>query len=110
MGVVKYVWYETTLLFDKKKENERRESIFQARLASIDETSLHITPIRASYIVQYKGGLIGRQFKDLAQIMSFTLYDIAPDDLIECWVRLGWFISLLWYPRIEEIEIYLVCI
>ena len=106
LGVVKYIWYETM-----QGLNSKQESVFQARLASINEDSLHITPIRANYIVQYKGGLIGRQFKDLAQIMVFTLYDdLVDSNITQCWIRLGWFMTLVWYPRIENIDIYCVSV
>ena len=77
---MKYTWHETM-----KSLNDKQESIFQSRLASINQDSLHITPIRADYIVQYKGGLIGRQFKDLAQVMVFLLYDITSDEILEYW-------------------------
>ena len=91
-----------------KNLNETQESIFQSWLASINQDSLHIIPIRANYVVQYKGGLIGRQFKDLAQIMVFLLYDILSDEILECWKRLGYFMALIWYPVIENIDIYCV--
>ena len=86
----------------------KRESVFQSRLATINQDSLHITPIRADYIVQYKGGLIGRQFKDLAQVVAFTLYELVSPEILDCWLRLGWFMTLVWYPKIEDIDLYCV--
>lgn len=80
----------------------------QARLATIDQSHLSTDPIRADYTMQYKGGLIGRDFKSLAQLMVFAVYDIVPEQILDCWRRLGTLMSLLWYPMIDDVDAYCV--
>ena len=82
--------------------------IFQARLQSIVVDGMNIDPIRAAYIVQYKGSLIGRQFKAILQVISFTLYGLVKDTIRDLWVAAGHMVSLLWFPEIDGIEQYSV--
>lgn len=82
--------------------------VFQARLHSVSVDGLNIDPIRASYIVQYRGGLIGRHFKAIVQVISFTLYELVSEKLRNLWVAAGNMVSLLWYPEIEDISDYCV--
>ena len=74
----------------------------------MNEDTIHAQRIRADYIVNYRGALIGHQFKSLAQTICFALYGLIPPDIFDCWLRLGYFMSLLWYPRIENIDDYCI--
>lgn len=103
LGVVKYLWKFTT---DALKGQGQDMKTFQTRLASLNEESLHIQKIRAAYIVEYKGALIGHQFKDLVQLVPFTLHNLTTIDIRDCWRRMGHFMALVWYPEIEDIDVY----
>lgn len=81
---------------------------FEARLQSVVVDGMNIDPIRAAYIVQYKGGLIGRQFKAVLQVISFTLFGLVKDSIRDLWVAAGHMVSLLWFPEIDNIEEYSV--
>ena len=82
---------------------------FQVRLESIDQYGLNSPSFTADYIVRYKGGLIGKHFKNLAQIMAFLVYDLVPQSVLDAWVMIGRLVVLLWHTSIEDIESYLVC-
>ena len=82
--------------------------LLQARLASVNQDHLSTDPVRADYVVQYKGGLIGRDFKTLAQFMVFIVNEIVPNEHLQCWLHLGSLMALLWYPEIEGLDIYCV--
>lgn len=88
--------------------SESQLDTLQARLQSIDVDGMNIGPIRASYIIQYRNSLIGRQFKAIVQTISFTLYDLLDDRFRDMWVAAGHMTSLMWYPAIEDIETYCV--
>ena len=82
--------------------------LLQARLASVNQAHLSTDPVRADYVLQYKGGLIGRDFKTLAQFMVFIVNEIVPDQLLKCWLHLGNLMALLWYPEIDGLDLYCV--
>ncbi|THG97865.1 hypothetical protein EW026_g4222 [Hermanssonia centrifuga] len=63
LGVVKYFWAQSMVLIEKNKQIP----LFQARLASLNTEGLKDPDLRAEYLVQYKGSLIGKHFKSLAQ-------------------------------------------
>ena len=69
---------------------------------------MNIPKIRASYVVQYRGALIGRQFKALMQVMPFTLHGLVDGKLRHLWRTLGEFGALLWCPIITDTESYAV--
>ena len=104
LGVVKYTWALT--MSEISSEHKIRD--LQARLQSIVVDGMNIDPIRAAYIVQYKGSLIGRQFKSILQVISFTLHGLVADSMRNLWVALGNMVSLLWFPEIDDIEEYSV--
>ena len=104
LGVVKYFWAQTVFVMGKNKTMER----FEARLGAIDQHGLNIPKINAEYICQYKGGLIGKHFKSLAQVMSFLVYDLIPPIVLTAWNIIGRLCVLLWHTKINDIELYLV--
>lgn len=105
LGVVKYYWGQTLWYLDKNKQF----SVFQARLNSIVADGLNIPPIPAEYMCQYKGGLIGKHFKTISQIMVFTLYDIVPGrEILDAWLIIGRLTVLLWHTDIQDTEEYIV--
>jgi hypothetical protein len=104
LGVVKYFWGQTVYLLDKSKHME----IFEIRLASFDSNGLNSPSISAEYMCRYKGSLIGKHFKSLAQIMQFLVYDLVPPTVLEAWNVIGDLVVLLWHTKIEHTETYLV--
>lgn len=104
LGVVKYFWGQTVFILEKEKKFD----LFQARLNSIVEDGLNVPKITADYMCRYRGGLIGKHFKTLAQVMAFTVYDIVPENVLNAWLIIGHLIILLWHTEIEDIDKYTV--
>ncbi|KAJ7315199.1 hypothetical protein DFH08DRAFT_820801 [Mycena albidolilacea] len=102
LGVVKYYWGQTVWLLEKGKDF----SLFQTRLNSVLADGLNIPKIQADYMCQYKGGLIGKHFKTLSQIMAFAVEGLVPPDVLEAWLILGRLTFLLWHTDIDDIESY----
>jgi hypothetical protein len=106
LGVVKYFWAQTVFLLGRDKTL----ALFQTRLGSIDINGLHAPCLNADYICAYKGGLIGKHFKSLAQVMPFLVYNLVPKSVLNGWHAIGELVVLLWHTSIEDREVYLVCI
>ncbi|KAJ7158191.1 hypothetical protein C8R43DRAFT_817836, partial [Mycena crocata] len=58
------------------------------------------------YMCQYKGGLIGKHFKTLSQLMAFAVHGLVPQDVLEAWLIVGRLTVLLWHTEIEDINAY----
>lgn len=104
LGVVKYFWGQTVWLMEKSHSMD----IFQTQLASVDANGLNAPCLNVEYICQYKGSLIGKHFKSLAQIMPFLIYDLIPSSVLDGWCTIGSLVVLLWHTEIEDTEKYLV--
>ncbi|KAI6021802.1 hypothetical protein BKA83DRAFT_4055361 [Pisolithus microcarpus] len=104
LGVVKYFWAQTVFLLEKAK----LLATFQSRLDSIDRDGLNAPSLNAEYICRYKGGLIGKHFKSLAQVMPFVIHDLVPQRVIDGWTTIGELVVLLWHTGIDDTEEYLV--
>ncbi|KAJ7083339.1 hypothetical protein B0H15DRAFT_785013 [Mycena belliarum] len=102
LGNDKYVWHDTTKQWDEKKEG-----IFAARLASSSIDALSIPPPRPHYVVQYKNSLIGKHFKMLQQLGVFHVHDLCTPLLFDLWKATGNLGALLWFPEIEDMDLYL---
>ncbi|KAI0263370.1 hypothetical protein BC834DRAFT_971363 [Gloeopeniophorella convolvens] len=63
-------------------------------------------PLRASYLIQYRGALIGRQFKQLAQVMPFAIHGLVNEDLFKIWLAAGRMMAKMWYPEIDNVDLY----
>jgi hypothetical protein len=106
LGVVKYFWAQTVWLLEKSKTLET----FQMRLGTIDCEGLNIPPINSEYICRYKGSLIGKHFKSLAQVMPILIFDLVPSTVLEAWTIIGTLVVLVWHTTIKDTERYLVCL
>lgn len=106
LGVIKYAWG----LSCAEMSVSACLNVFEARLRSLNVKGLNIDPVRAWYLVQYRGSLIGRNFKTIVQTIAFVLYGLVSDDMIKLWVAAGHMVSLIWYPEIQNITIYCVSI
>ncbi|KAH7917866.1 hypothetical protein BV22DRAFT_1076559 [Leucogyrophana mollusca] len=103
LGVVKYFWGQTVFLLEKSK----LLNVLQRRLESIDKTGLNAPCLNADYICHYKGGLIGKHFKSLAQVMPFLIYDLVPKSVLDGWTTIGELVVLIWHTKIDNSETYL---
>lgn len=104
LGIVKYFWNQTVTV---ARENSRLP-ILRARLNSIDVSGLNISPLMGDYMIQFSGGLIGKHFKALTQVMPFACYDIVSSDLFCLWLSTGRLNFLLWETEIENMYMYKV--
>jgi len=82
--------------------------LFQIRLGSVATAGLNIPNIQSEYICHYKGGLIGKHFKMLTQVMSFLVFDLVPRDVLQAWLVIGRLMVLAWHTDIEDIDAYTV--
>ena len=108
LGVVKYFWAQTTVI----AENNNTFHLLQARLNSLTRQGLDIPNILADYMCRYRGGLIGKHFKTLSQIMVFASYDILRDDrsITNAWLSIGRLTVLIWETEIRDMDSYCVCL
>ncbi|KAJ6583645.1 hypothetical protein B0H10DRAFT_2198263 [Mycena sp. CBHHK59/15] len=102
LGVVKYYWGQTIWLLEKGQDF----ALFQTRLNSIVSDGLNVPKIQADYMCQYRGGLIGKHFKTLSQIMAFAVQGLVPPDVLEAWLILGRLTVLLWHTEIDDVGTY----
>jgi hypothetical protein len=103
LGIVKYLWHNLHTSW-----NETQQNLFVIRLQSTDIDGLSVPPIRASYMMQYRNGLIGKHFKTLMQTMIFHVHDIVSPDQFTLIKAVGSLGALLWIPEIENMGSYLV--
>ncbi|KAH9971060.1 hypothetical protein BJV74DRAFT_799157 [Russula compacta] len=103
LGIVKYYWGQTMWILEKAKQLE----IFQAWLNSVVTDGLNVPKLQADYMCQYKGGLIGKHFKTISQVMAFAVYDIVLKEVLEAWLIIRQLTVLLWHMEIKDIESYM---
>ncbi|KDN33741.1 hypothetical protein RSAG8_13172, partial [Rhizoctonia solani AG-8 WAC10335] len=102
LGVEKYAWY----MFHSSTGPDALKK-FETRLQSSSILGLEVDPIRASYIVNYRNGLIGRQLKMLMQLTAFHVHDLVPPALFSVIKAVGELGAMLWYSKIDHLEEYL---
>ncbi|KAG8914101.1 hypothetical protein FRC01_004225 [Tulasnella sp. 417] len=85
-----------------------KHKLLAARLQSTDTNGLTIPPIRASYIIQYRNGLIGKHFKTLQQTISFHLYgELENRPVFQIYKAAGFLGAVLWYHVIDDMDAYI---
>jgi hypothetical protein len=104
LGIVKYVWHMLHTSW-----TEADQDLFTIRLQSTNIDGLSVPRIRATYMMQYRNGLIGKHFKTLMQTMIFHLHGLVTPEQFTLAKAIGFFGALLWIPEIEDMESYLVC-
>ncbi|KAF8202702.1 hypothetical protein K438DRAFT_1965189 [Mycena galopus ATCC 62051] len=101
LGAVKYIWHisHTPWSAETKKT-------YSMRLQATDTDGLSINAIRANYIMQYAGSLIGRQFKTIVQTAIFHVHDLVTEDQLIAWKAVGELSALLRVPEIRDLVQY----
>jgi hypothetical protein len=97
LGIVKYLWHNLHTSWSEAQQN-----LFVIRLQSSDIDGLTVPPIRASYMMQYRNGLIGKHFKTLMQTMVFHVHDIVSPDQFTLIKAIGSLGALLWIPKLRH--------
>ncbi|KIJ47112.1 hypothetical protein M422DRAFT_249424 [Sphaerobolus stellatus SS14] len=83
LGFVKYFWCDAV---SRLKDDQK------------------LLPINGKTLVAYAGSLTGRDFRVLAQVAPFCLYDLVLAECLNAWLALGHLIPLVWQPEIGDIN------
>ncbi|TFK19378.1 hypothetical protein FA15DRAFT_697547 [Coprinopsis marcescibilis] len=103
LGNEKYLWYDTS-----KGWGKNEESLFAACLQSSALSGLTTLPPCAYYLVQYKNSLIGKHCKILQQLAIFHLHGLCTDSMFNLWKAAGELGVMIWFPEIEDMDLYLI--
>lgn len=104
LGIVKYFWAQTVWVLEKANNLKA----FQAKLNSLSEAGLDIPHILGDYMCKYRGGLIGKHFKTISQVMVFAVAGLVSDDLLNTWLSIGRLTVLIWETDIADTTTYQV--
>lgn len=88
---------------------QEQKDLYTSRLQATSIAGSSLPPIRANYIMQYAKSLIGRQLKLIAQTAVFHLHDLVSAKIYRLWKAIGVLSTMLWFPELDDIELYLVC-
>ena len=105
LGFVKYFWRDAVA-----RVSVANKAILTLRISSLNTSGLGLPRLSGKTYVQYAGSLVGRDFRVIAQIAPFVLFDLLPDYLYTTWNALCALIPLIWQPVIWDLEKYLVCL
>ncbi|KAF8204045.1 hypothetical protein BJ912DRAFT_841196 [Pholiota molesta] len=103
LGFVKYFWRD--LIANQINDDQKR--VLVVRLDSLNVDGLGISKLGGNTLVRYANSLTGRDFRAIAQVAPFVIYDMVPSDVYDAWVSLSTLIPLIWQPLIKDISRYL---
>ncbi|OSD04147.1 hypothetical protein PYCCODRAFT_1364884 [Trametes coccinea BRFM310] len=105
LGFVKYFWRDLVQVQLKNKDTTKE--LLATRLSSLDVSALKLSPLAGRTLVQYAGSLTGRDFRAIAQVAPFVVYDLVPPECYEAWVALARLVPLIWQPTIPDMQAHL---
>ncbi|KAH9017678.1 hypothetical protein EDB85DRAFT_2076060 [Lactarius pseudohatsudake] len=114
LGFVKYFWRD--VIQHQVGRSAAQKDLLKTRLNSFNVSGLQIPPLAGHLLVQYAGSLTGRDFRVIAQVAPFVLYDLVVPACFESWcyglkrntwVSLSHLIPLIWQPVIQDIDDYI---
>ena len=104
LGFVKYFWHNTVACIGTNQKN-----ILITCLSSFNTSGLNLPPLAGYTLAKYAGSLTGCDFRAIAQTILFILHSLGiPNDHLHAWVALSALVSLIWQPKITEIDQYLM--
>ncbi|KAJ6521633.1 hypothetical protein DFH09DRAFT_1251092 [Mycena vulgaris] len=101
LGFIKYLWRD--LIQVQLKTKDDKKELLITRLSSLDVSGLGISPLAGRTLVQYSGSLTGRDFRSIAQVAPFVVYDLVSPECFETWQALSKLVPLIWQPEIHDI-------
>jgi len=104
LGFIKYFWRDMV----RNQVNDEQKVLLAQRLNSMDVRGLGISKLSGETLVNYAGSLTGRDFRVIAQVAPFVIFDMVPDDVFQAWLALSKLVPLLWQPFIEDVDEYSV--
>ena len=107
LGFVKYFWRD--VVHNQLGTNPPKKELLKTRLNSLDISGLQLgQQLSGHTLVQYAGSLTGRDFRIIAQVAPYVLYDLVPAACFDAWVSLCTLVPLLWQATITDIDEYIV--
>ncbi|TCD66625.1 hypothetical protein EIP91_001135 [Steccherinum ochraceum] len=105
LGFVKYLWRD--VIKHQLKDNDAKKAQLATRLSDLDVSGLGISKLAGHTLVQYAGSLTGRDFRTIAQVAPFVLYDLVSAPCYAAWLALSRMIPLIWQSKISNIDAHL---
>jgi hypothetical protein len=106
LGFIKYFWQD--VIQNQLKKNATKTELLKIHLSSFNVSGLGINKLSGHTLVQYVGSLTGCDFRVIAQVAPFILYDLIPKPCYDSWVSLSNIIPLVWQLTIPDIDVYVV--
>jgi hypothetical protein len=107
LGFMKYFWRD--VVHNQLGTNPTKKELLKTRLNSLNISGLQLGQRLSGHtLVQYAGSLTGRDFRIIAQVAPYVLYDLVPAVCFDAWVSLSNLVPLLWQPTIADINGYIV--
>lgn len=107
LGFVKYFWRD--VVHNQLGTNPPKKELLKTRLNSLNISGLQLgQKLSGHTLVQYAGSLTGRDFRIIAQVAPYVLYDLVPAVCFGAWVSLCNLVPLVWQPTIADVDEYIV--
>ncbi|KZS91320.1 hypothetical protein SISNIDRAFT_394712, partial [Sistotremastrum niveocremeum HHB9708] len=100
LGIVKYFWGQSMEIMEKANHFD----ILRTRFRSLREQGMKIPKLNGDYMIKYKGALIGKHFKSVAQLMVFVCEGLVPESVYNAWVIIGHLTALIWQTEYDDIK------